>query len=334
MSSPTLALVKSHKGKLFTHCEYAYSYKGDSKFFSVSEDQKSIFDLASLTKVLCTTTLLAIAVDEKKIKLSDPLKTYLPHFHSSKPTIATTLQHSAGFEAWLPLYKLKTKQEYLNTISQSYDEKKFLTQVLYSDLGFILLGFLLEEIYGKNLNLILESYGYTNLKFNPENKNEIIDTGLSPHEKSPTLGLVNDDNTRTLGSACGHSGLFGNTKSVLKIGKEWLLALKGKSSLLTEKTARTFWNEKPYPKTSRSLGWDGVEQDGSSSAGSHFSSSTRGHLGFTGTSLWCDPEKDLLVTLLTNRTLLAKDVFDKKPMYEFRKTFHNSLVEEILKESP
>ena len=66
MSPPTHAFVKSHERKLFTHCEYGYFYKGDSKYFSVSEDQKSIFDLASLTKVLCTTTLLAIAVDEKK----------------------------------------------------------------------------------------------------------------------------------------------------------------------------------------------------------------------------------------------------------------------------
>ena len=302
---------------------------------------KDIFDLASLTKVLCTTTLTAVLLDKNSdiFSLNDNVQKYIPQFKDQRVTIAHLLNHTSGLPAWLPLHthfhqKIPSPEEakmfYLNEILNSLPSPNsdFEKKPIYSDLGFMLLGWILEEKFNAPLEKLFKEniqkiFKTPSLQFNPKTAN-VIETEDCPWRKHLLRGIVHDDNCYVLGGIAGHAGLFGNVTDVVELGKVWLDALNENTHSLHQ-IFSIFWNKTLGPKGSRVLGWDVVSPE-NSSAGKYFSTETRGHLGFTGTSLWIDPKQKLIVSLLTNRVSPSRT---NEKIKEFRPVFHNTLLSEI-----
>ena len=153
---------------------------------------------------------------------------------------------------------------------------------------------------------------------------DVVPTEDCPWRGHVLRGEVHDDNTYVLGGVAGHAGLFGNVHDVVALGKVWLDAFlgHGTATILSQESAKKYWTEKHVPTDARVLGWDGISL-GVSSTGRYFSPSSRGHLGYTGTSLWIDPEEELIVALLTNRVHPTRT---NEKIKTFRPFFHDTLL--------
>jgi CubicO group peptidase (beta-lactamase class C family) len=324
--------------------------RGDDPFVRSSNcGESSLFDLASLTKVLSTTTLIAIAEEKKLLSIEDPVQRYFPKFPGSQVRLSHLLYHASGLPDWLPLHNAfhtenargtfdprKTpaiaRAEYERRILESWIPERFENTTTYSDLGFLLLGWALEKAASAPLDALFQEWlvhvtGLDSLQFLPTTP-DVVPTENCPWRGHVLRGEVHDDNTFVLGGIAGHAGLFGNLRDVLELAKLWRDALldRAPQPLIKTETAKRYWKRSPYPGSVRSLGWDGITP-GSSSSGRFFSTeSTRGHLGFTGTSLWIDPEKDLIVTLLTNRVYPTRT---NEKIKLFRPLFHDTLLAEL-----
>ncbi len=355
-------LINQHKDKLFSAISVAVYHHDHTWHYQSGCGRDSLFDLASLTKVLATTTLAAHAVEEKLFKLDTPISKYFTNFPSDSVWIGHLLNHVGGFAATLPLHEefheKENKGDYhpLNTpkrarvryeelILNSWNPDQHLKQCVYSDLGFILLGWILEKTMGAPLDALFQERitrragtrsPYMNLQFLPISPDIVPTKPLSVWRNDhPLIGEVHDDNAYILGGIAGHAGLFGTASQCLALAREWLAAVQKSDTsphhnLLAPMVAKEFWNHHYPSGQSRSLGWDRASTDGKSSAGDYLSTHARGHLGFTGTSLWIDPEKDLVVCMLTNRVYLSKDQMDLNYIRLFRREFHNTLCKELL----
>jgi CubicO group peptidase (beta-lactamase class C family) len=162
---------------------------------------------------------------------------------------------------------------------------------------------------------------------------------MGPWRRDPICGDVHDDNAYILGGVAGHAGLFGSATQCVALALEWLQAIKSTDDakhqgLLSPPTARLFWNTSYPSGQGRALGWDKKSTTATmSAAGEHLTPAARGHLGFTGTSLWIDPDHDLIITCLTNRVYLAKGEtkqMDRAPMAAFRYKLHTLIAGELL----
>ena len=301
------------------------------------------FDLASLTKPLATVPVLLSLFEKKSLSP----ETRLLDIYSSCPvdkqniTIEQLMSHGAGFAA---------HREYFHELIKipQTKRKKFLLQILleeeliaipgqshtYSDLGFILLGLIIEETTGKSLGelarkLIYQPSGLENdLIFPGLNKNRdrcYVSTENCLWSGKMLSGRVHDDNCRAVGGVAGHAGLFGTVQGVLAFCEQLLDQWKGRghhpaysNRLLRKVLSRV--NGSAW-----TMGFDTVSEKGSSS-GSYFSKESVGHLGFTGTSFWIDPEKECIVVLLTNRVHPSRENWKIK---KFRPVFHDTLLEGI-----
>ena len=299
----------------------------------IAVEFSTIYDLASLTKVLVTGLLCAKLLESGRVEISDPLSKYFAQFNSTDKkeiTLRHLLTHTSGFTAWKPFYLL--------TDAFSYDEKKERVteliaaeplinapdaKVVYSDLNFILLGFLFEEIYGARLGAIAEKEIFAPLKlaktfFNPpaELKEKIAasergnnyekqtcrengyDTEKYPWRTDVIWGEVHDGNAYFLNDAAGHAGLFSTAEEVLKIARQFL---PGRAELLKPETCSMFSTDlTPGLNEVRSIAFQLAATPESTGAG--LTPDSFGHLGFTGTSLWLEPETERILILLTNRT--------------------------------
>jgi len=296
-------------------------------------DARTLFDLASLTKVLATTPCWMVLAAEKSDVLDTPLEQWFPWSPDDKRCITPRqlLAHSSGLPAWWPYYLLSLPNP---------DRKRFTTEQilveplqsnpgegsLYSDLGFVLLGFIIEEETGLTLDAlaarwIFEPLGVADdLRFRPQGEEARI--ALTRPDDAP--GLVNDLNARALSGVAGHAGLFGTAGAVARAATEVLRSLHGRSTIFDSAVTRRFCTKAdPTPDGSRALGFDIRSPEGSSS-GRLFSAQSVGHTGFTGTSLWIDPEQDVIVVLLTNRVFMGEaDVRIKS----FRPLVHDAVME-------
>lgn len=314
--------------------------------------QQSLYDLASLTKVLCTTTVTLLAESRNILSIDDPVQKYFPNFTDSRVSLSHLLDHSSGFSAWLDLHsrfhaanglgqfnsRLTPKLariEYEREILASFNPKAFEQQTIYSDLGFMLLGWALEKATGAPLDALFQEWvlqptGLKSLQFLPISP-DVVPTENCPWRGHVLRGEVHDDNCYVLGGVAGHAGLFGTALEVVRLAQFWLEALGGKpgnplfSSTESQKRAHHYWTFHHLSGASRALGWDGLSREGSS-AGKYFSPQTRGHLGYTGTSLWVDPERKLIVTLLTNRVHPTRS---NEKIKAFRPVFHDTLLTEL-----
>lgn len=271
----------------------------------------TIYDLASLTKVVVTTTMAMILVGRNGLDLATPVAAFLPGFKGGgreRVTLWHLLTHSSGLPAWAPLYqRISGRPAYLKHIENTPLACEPGSQSVYSDLGFILLGEVLERLAGEALDVfarraILEPLGMRDTLYSPWP--ELL-TRIAPTERDPWRGRllrgeVHDENAFALGGVAPHAGLFGTAPDLACFAQMILDGgvHEGKR-LVARETIERFTRRAGVPGSSRALGWD--TPGPGSSAGALLSSESFGHTGFTGTSLWIDPTRRLFLILLTNR---------------------------------
>jgi CubicO group peptidase (beta-lactamase class C family) len=284
----------------------------------------TIYDLASLTKVLVTTTLAMMLVDEARLDLDAPVSGFFPAFRGGakdQVTIRQLLTHSGGLAWWAPLYKeLKGKPAYLERIVAMELVYAPGTKAVYSDLGVILLGDVVERLAGGPLGelarvRVLDPLGMKETLYRPpaELVPRIAPTESDPWRGRVLRGEVHDENAAALGGIAPHAGLFGTAPDLARFGA--MLLDEGRAfgrRLVSRATLELFTERAGVPRASRAVGWDTPADEtgrrssvpgepGYSAAGSLLSARSFGHTGFTGTSIWTDPERGLSVVLLTNR---------------------------------
>ncbi len=313
---PGAVLAAGHQGTLAYLRPYGrLSYADDAPPAAAD----TIYDLASLTKVIATTTMAMILVDEGKLDLDKPVRDYLPRFTGAgkdRVTIRHLLTHSSGVDWWAPLYQgLEGRTAYVERIQQMelvYDPG---SKTVYSDLGLILLGEVLERVAGQPLDLfvrrrVFQPLGMKDTMFRPpaELRRRIAPTEQDPWRGRMLRGEVHDENAFALGGVAPHAGLFSTAGDLARFAQ---MILNGgvfeHRRIVSRRTVELFTRHAGVPGSTRALGWDTRSPQGYSSAGSLFSAGSFGHTGFTGTSIWIDPARRLFVILLTNRVHPTRD---------------------------
>ena len=279
------------------------------------EPERAIYDLASLTKVVATTTAIMILYDEGKIRLEDRVSKFIPAFSGGMKddvTIQQLLEHRSGLPAGRDLWRIAlTPGEARQAVIETPLECEPGSCLIYSDIGADLLGFVAEEVSGKRLDVFLqervyEPLGMKDTFFRPHwtLRDRIAPTELTPPRGYPLRGEVHDENAFALGGVAGHAGVF-STATDLAIFAEMMLngGLLNGVRIISDQTVALF-TARTASKGTRALGWDTCGHDGS--CGKYLSEHAYGHTGFTGTSLWIDPDRNLFVILLTNRVHAAR----------------------------
>ena len=285
----------------------------------------TIYDLASLTKVIATTTLLMRRVEADALDLDAAATSYLPELKESAvggATLRDLLAHSSGLPCCTQLFRElgedldrdEARGRYLEHIAGTELAVARRERAIYSDLGVLLLGEILERGSDRGLaqqveEEVLEPLGLIDTGYVPpeELRERIAPTEFDSWRGRLPHGEVHDENTLALGGIAPHAGLFGTARDVAVFGQAMLNGgLYGDRRLADSETVALFTRRAELvPGSSRALGWDTPSDP--SSAGRYFSARSFGHTGFTGTSLWIDPELDLIVVLLTNRVHPTRD---------------------------
>jgi CubicO group peptidase (beta-lactamase class C family) len=294
----------------------------------------SIFDLASLTKVLATTTLIATAVEKSQLTLDEPVSRWLPEWQGDDRrgvTIHDLLAHAGGLTAHLPLFRDHLgRGEFERSICTLPLEYPPRTRSVYSDLGFILLGFILEDAAGETLanqfDALCERQEWGDIGYSPGSarRRRAVPTEVDPWRGRLLNGEVHDENTWALGGAAGHAGLFGTARSVGRFARTILRGLGGDGTMARADTLRQFTARTSVAQSSRALGWDTMLP--TSSCGTKMSPDAFGHTGFTGTSLWIDQPAGTYVVLLTNRVCPSRD---NDEIVQIRPAFHDAVMQAL-----
>ncbi len=290
-----------------------------SKARKVAAD--SIYDVASLTKPIVTTTAAMMLVQQQqRLDLDAPVKDYIPDFVAAvksdpdlawraRVTVRMLLLHNSGLPAHRDFYKeAKGHAAILARVLAEPLVREPGTQIEYSDLGFILLGEIIERLTGESLDafaerVIFRPLGMDRSMFNPPQRlrSEIAPTEMdSVYRRRLICGEVHDENAWAMGGIAGHAGLFSTARDVAIFAQMILNGgIYSHRRLLLRQTVEQFTSKVIIGNSASATGWDVPTE--SSSSGRYFSPKSFGHIGFTGTTLWIDPEKDLFVILLTNR---------------------------------
>jgi CubicO group peptidase (beta-lactamase class C family) len=282
-------------------------------------DARSIFDLASLTKVMVTTWLVGLCMDRKNLNLDQPMSEVLadPPPNVAQCTWRQLLSHQSGFPAWADFSKVPY-DGLLSAIGQISPLHAPNQVTVYSDINFLLLGLALEKFCKQSLKMQLSdacnqyAVALAYASDIPSNS-PFVPTGNSALRKN-ICGTVYDDNAFYLNRATGHAGLMGT----LEAACQWWKAYR--HSLSHEVHKKIFEAHTAKDGSVHALGWD--VPTGDSSAGSLVGQHARGHLGYTGTSIWYDPEIEVMVITLTNRTFCNTEA---GRMRAFRQNLHNEV---------
>ena len=301
----------------------------------------TIYDLASLTKIIATTTLMMRRVEAGELDLDAAAASYLPELKESPvggATLRDLLAHSSGLPCCTELFRDvgegldrgEARARYLEHIAGTELEVGRRERAIYSDLGVLLLGEILERSSDRSLAVqvqdeVLEPLGLADTGYLPleDLRERIAATEFDSWRGRLPHGEVHDENTLALGGIAPHAGLFGTARDVAAFGQTILNGgVYGEQRLANAKTVSLFTRRAELvPGSSRALGWDTPSNP--SSAGRYFSSRSFGHTGFTGTSLWIDPELDLIVVLLTNRVHPTRD---NTAIRRLRPAIHDAVV--------
>jgi CubicO group peptidase (beta-lactamase class C family) len=303
---PGASVIVGRRG--FSVFEKGYGRLGWTTGSAAVVPDESIYDLASLTKVVGTATAAMILYDEGRMELDAPVSKYLPAFSGGDKdgvTVRHLLTHTSGLPAGRDLRRLaKSPWDARNIVmSTSLTCRPGACQV-YSDLGADVLGFAVEAIAGQGLDAFLkervfEPLGMSDTHFRPaaSARDRIAPTEVSSPRGYPLRGEVHDENAWALGGVAGHAGLFSTAADLSLFAQMMLNRGTFNGVRIVSDTAVTRFTRRTSGK--RALGWD--TSDGEGTAGLHMGEQAYGHTGFTGTSLWIDPDRDLFVILLTNR---------------------------------
>jgi CubicO group peptidase (beta-lactamase class C family) len=313
--------------------------------------ENTVYDLASLTKVMATTAALMLLVADGRIELDAPVATYLPGFAErgkEKISVRHLLTHSSGLRPWRAFHadlaerdrrrgesvvgSAAGKAEIQNRVLRSAPVHEPGEASVYGDLDFIALGALVEAVSGQELDafcaqriyqpLGLADTDFHRLPFKGERARYAATEQCSWRERV-LWGEVHDPNAWAMGGVAGHAGLFATAGDVLRFAQEMLAADRGESALFPAEVAREFFRRQEIaPESDWALGWD-TPTRGQSTSGSHFSKRSIGHTGFTGTSLWIDLERGMIVVLLANRIHLIA----KRSRFELRPHVHDLIWE-------
>ncbi|WP_456434560.1 serine hydrolase domain-containing protein [Thermosulfuriphilus sp.] len=345
-------LDRGVKEKVFPGCALGIWCEGQSRFYyrgrsgltpgarAVSEE--TWFDLASLTKPLATALVAMALVEEGSLDLFSPIKTFFPApYPLSEVPVAFLLCHSSGLPAHRPYFARlityqpeKRRRLFLYwTLAEPLGYPPGFKEI-YSDLGFFLLGEILslagEAPFDVLAQRIYLSLGLSEaLTFCPRQRkiplDHIAPTELCPWRGKLIWGEVHDENTWVLGGAAGQAGLFGRLEGVLSLTVRLYECYQGQAGPFKKETVEIFWNWRQQGGT-WALGFDRPQKEGYSSAGSLLSREAWGHLGFTGTSFWIDPKRDLIIVFLSNRIHPRRN---NEKIKAFRPVLHDLIVEEI-----
>ena len=316
----------------------------------------TIYDVASVTKAVITSVLAMQAVASGKLRLDDPVRRHLPEFterdevgddRRATVTIGQLLAHAGGLPAHRPFYL---------TVPEGPDRRTRIMQAaareplagppgarsLYTDLGFILLGWILERVGGARLAAQARKCIFTPLQLpaclfspvggaageagpRPVDLGPVAATERCPYRQRVVVGQVHDMNAFAMDGIAGHAGLFSSAADLALIAQALVTAWRGDPgpALVERDVVREFWRPAGIPGSTWRLGWDGPA-DASSQAGVRLSRAAVGHLGFTGCSLWIDPQRDLIIVLLSNRIHPA--VRDDPRFRAFRPALHDAVL--------
>ncbi len=321
---------------------------------------ETVYDLSSLTKALATTVAVMLLARDGKFRLDDRVTRFFPTFGVYGKTSVTfrhLLAHCSGLAAWRPFFQRIAEIEKGGRVNfmASYGAKEFTyeeihrekpeappcSKTIYSDEGFITLGETIEKVSSVALNrfcrekifrpLGLRATDYIDISLVRSRRLEPVADMFAPTEICPSrkrllVGEVDDENAFAMGGVAGHAGLFAPVREVDRIAAELIACYAGRSDFIPQKIIREFWTrDQTVPGSTWALGWDTPSPQGSSS-GHHFSPKAVGHLGFTGTSLWIEPEREIAVSLLTNRVHPKRD---NQAIREFRPKIHDLIMEAI-----
>lgn len=350
----TQKILSGIENNVYTNVEMLVSRSGEVLYHQSTgrfeNPDKAIFDLASLTKPLCTALLFAIFCEEKPSRLNDTVDRYFPTDTLSGVTMGQLLNHSSGIIDWAPFYveMIKTK----NPNFKRNKEKIFkiiLTddnilrrpgRTLYSDVGYILLGAVLEQMAHAGLNNLFRQCITDKLKisdkifFAPLNeppavpKEFFVPTEDCPLRKKIVQGEVMDRNCWVMGGVGGHAGLFSNAPTIHVLLRSLRNASLKKESLISKETFETFFRPDPKRRWEEIYFTLGCETPtkGMSQSGTLFSKNSIGHLGYAGTSFWWDLERDFWIILLTNRCMPQRKNYR---IQQFRPDLHDLVVKEF-----
>lgn len=282
----------------------------DTAIASSPVDVNTMYDMASLTKVIATTTAAMMLEEEGQLDLDRTVASYLPEFNAPDKaaiTMRMVMTHRGGLEAFAALYKtFKGREQYLQQINLRPLKSVPGTEMVYSDWDMILTQLVIEKITGIPLDKFVDEkifrpLGMTGTMYTPDAslKPRIAPTEIDTARGGLVWGKVHDENADAIGGVAGHAGLF-STAPDLSIFAVMLLNGGEYNGVRLVKAATVArWTAPQGRGSSRALGWDTPSQN--SSAGHYFPPRSFGHTGFTGTSIWIDPTRDLFVILLTNR---------------------------------
>lgn len=299
---------------------------------------KSIFDLASVSKVVGTTSAAMILVEQNKMSLDDKVIKYLPEFNNNgkdKVTVRNLLLHNSGLAPFKKYYDVySTADEVINDIMNLPLDNPTGEKYVYSDLGIITLQKVIEKTSGKSLDVFLEENLFSKLEmnqtmYNPSNeiKNKCVPTELDDFWRMRLLqGEVHDERAYMLNGVAGHAGLFSTVEDLSKFAMMMLNYGEFENKRIISYEIIDEWTTKQSEQSDRALGWDTKSVEGYSSAGKYFSNDSFGHTGYTGTSIWIDKENKLFVILLSNRVHPTRA---NKKISKFRPIIHNAIFESV-----
>jgi CubicO group peptidase (beta-lactamase class C family) len=344
---PAASVAVTHRGRLvalkalgrFTYDAGAPSFASVAKGRSGAVTPATLFDLGSLTKVVATTPMAMLLYERGLLELDAPVSAIVPEFTSDaakdprrhEVTLRMLLAHSSGLPAHEKLsLKARTRDELLHAAFTTPLTANPATRAEYSDIGFIILGTALERVADESLDRfcrreIFAPLAMTSTTFNPPTE---IRAQIPPTVNDQTFrqriiqGEVFDENASVLGGVAPQAGLFSTAADLAKFAH---VMLNPGRPILRPDTVTLFTGRQPAPPgTSRALGWDTPSSP--SQSGKYLSPNSFGHLGYTGTSLWIDPARQLSITLLTNRTWPD---CSNQAIKQVRPKFHDTVIEAL-----
>ena len=341
------------------------AFEGAFGFRTVQPDRQpmrleTVFDLSSLTKPLATAIAVMMLMRDGKLRLDDRVTRFCHDFGvhgKGRITFRNLLSHCSGLTAWRPFYQQiadierggkvnfmasRGAKEYVyEQIHREKPQAASATTTIYSDLNFMLLGEVIEQIGGVALDrfcrekiyrpLGLRTTDFIDISMVRTRRLEPVPEMFAPTEVCPSrkrllVGEVDDENAYAMGGVSGHAGLFAPVREVDRIVRELLASYDGRSQFVPQKILHEFWTrDATVEGATWALGWDTPSAEYSSS-GRRFSPAAVGHLGFTGTSIWIEPERKIAVSILTNRVHPRRD---NQAIRDFRPKIHDLVMETL-----